>query len=34
MENQILKHGGNPKDGNTYVLKCKYLQISFLLCPV
>jgi hypothetical protein len=28
------QHGGKPKDGNTYVFKCKYLQLSFLLCLV
>jgi hypothetical protein len=33
VENQEnLQHGGKPKDGNTYVFKCKYLQLSFLLC--
>jgi hypothetical protein len=29
-----LQHGGKPKDGNTYTFKCKYLQLSFLLCPM
>jgi hypothetical protein len=32
VENQSLQHGGKPNDGNTYVFKCKYLQLSFLLC--
>jgi hypothetical protein len=34
VENQSLQHGGKPKDGNTCVFKCKYLQLSFLLCLV
>jgi hypothetical protein len=25
VENQSLQHGGKPKDGNTYVFRCKYL---------
>jgi hypothetical protein len=33
-KNQSLQLGEKPKDGNTYVFKCKYLQLPFLLCLV
>jgi hypothetical protein len=30
--NQILQHEEMSKDGNTYALKCKYLNLSLLMC--
>jgi hypothetical protein len=31
---QGLQHGGKPKDGNIYAFKCKYINLSFLMCLV
>jgi hypothetical protein len=31
-EYQSLQHEGKPRDGNIYILKCNYLNLSCVLC--
>ena len=31
-ELQGLQHGGKSRDGNIYILKCNYLNSSYVLC--